>query len=98
MIRVALPVHLRTLAKVDREVLLQVDAPASLGKVLDVLEEEYPVLRGTIRDHGTKKCRPFIRFFVTGEDWTHESMDISLPEAIESGVEPLRIVGAIAGG
>ncbi len=98
MIRVALPVHLRTLAKVDREVQLQVEAPMSLGMVLDVLEEQYPVLRGTIRDHGTKKCRPFIRFFVDGEDWTHEPMDIVLPDAVVSGREPLRIVGAIAGG
>ena len=98
MIRVALPVHLRTLAKVDREVHLTVASPATLGVVLEVLEEEYPVLRGTIRDHVSKKCRPFIRFFVNGEDWTHEPMDILLPESITAGTEPLRIVGAMAGG
>lgn len=98
MIRIAIPVHLRTLAKVNREVELQIEAPVSLGMVLDALEDRYPVLRGTIRDHVTKKCRPFIRFFVTGEDWTHEAMDTLLPDAITSGVEPLRIVGAMAGG
>ncbi len=98
MIRIILPVHLRTLVKVNHEIQLQDSELKTLGTILDALEAEYPVLQGTIRDHGTKKCRPFIRFFACGEDWTHEPMDTLLPEAILTGAEPLRIVGAIAGG
>ena len=98
MIRVALPVHLRTLVGVSREVTLQVDDPATVSSVLDVLENEYPVLRGTIRDHASKERRAFIRFFVCGEDWSLEPTDIPLPERIVSGKEPLRVIGAMAGG
>jgi molybdopterin synthase sulfur carrier subunit len=98
MIRINLPVHLRTLVKENREILLHGSELRTLGSVLDALEEQYPMLQGTIRDHGTKKCRPFIRFFLCGEDWTHETMDVILPEAVLLGAEPLRIVGAIAGG
>jgi molybdopterin synthase sulfur carrier subunit len=98
MIKVILPVHLRTLIKDNREIQLEVTGSATLGMVLDALEIHHPVLQGTIRDHTTKKCRPFIRFFTCGEDWTHEPMDTVLPEAVLTGEEPLRIVGAIAGG
>jgi len=98
MIRIILPVHLRTLVKTNHEIQFQDAELKTIGTILDALEAEYPVLQGTIRDHGTKKCRPFIRFFACGEDWTHEPMDTLLPEAILTGVEPLRIIGAIAGG
>lgn len=98
MIRIVLPIHLRTMVKVDRELELQLHGSATLSSVLDALEAQYPVLQGTIRDHTTKKCRPFIRFFVCGEDWTHEPMDKELPAAITASMEPLRIVGAMAGG
>lgn len=97
-IRVQIPYHLRTLAKVDGEVDVQVDGPVTIGAVLDSLEMKYPVLRGTIRDHVTKKRRPFIRFFVCSEDLSHEPQDHVLPDAIASGAEPFLIVGAIAGG
>jgi sulfur-carrier protein len=98
MIRVVLPTHLRRLAKVSREVSLPIKGPITLGSVLDALEDEYPVLRGTIRDHVTKERRPFIRFFVTGEDWSHEPVDTPLPVEIVSGKEPFWVVGAMAGG
>jgi len=98
MIRVALPTHLRTLANINREVEVQVEGSASLADVLDVLEDRYPMLRGTIRDHGTLQRRPFIRFFACGEDWSHESPDAPLPDAILEGKEPLRVIGAMAGG
>ena len=98
MIRINLPVHLRTLVKDNREILLTVAGVVTIGSVLDALESQYPMLQGTIRDHDSKKCRPFIRFFACGEDWTHEPMDALLPEAVITGAEPLRIVGAIAGG
>jgi len=98
MIRVALPTHLRTLANVNREVEVQVEGPVSLADVLDVLENRYPMLRGTIRDHSTLQRRPFIRFFACGEDWSHESPDAPLPDAILEGKEPLRVIGAMAGG
>jgi molybdopterin synthase sulfur carrier subunit len=98
MIRVALPTHLRTLANVGGEVELQTDDPVTLSAVLDALEKRYPMLRGTIRDHVTKERRDFVRFFVCGEDWSHESPDAPLPEAVAAGVEPLRVVGALAGG
>ena len=98
MIRVALPHHLRTLANVGKEVELQVDGSATLSAVLDVLEDQYPMLRGTIRDHVTHQRRPFIRFFACGQDLSHESPDTPLPEAIVTGAEPFRVVGAMAGG
>jgi molybdopterin synthase sulfur carrier subunit len=98
MIRVALPTHLRTLANVSGEVELQTDGPVTLSAVLDALEERYPMLRGTIRDHVTKERRDFVRFFACGEDWSHESPDAPLPDAVAAGSEPLRVVGALAGG
>jgi molybdopterin synthase sulfur carrier subunit len=98
MIRVALPQHLRTLAQVGREVELQVSDAASIDAVLEALEASYPMLRGTLRDHITLQRRPFIRFFVCGEDWSLEPTSLPLPEAILKGVEPLRVVGAMAGG
>ena len=98
MIRVVLPVHLRTLARVDREVQLQIEAPVTLGSVLDALEARHPVLRGAIRDHVTLRRRPFVRFFGCERDLSHEPPEAPLPEAIETGAEPLLIVGAMAGG
>ena len=98
MIRIVLPFHLRNLARVNGEVELEVVGPATLGAVLDAIETRYPVLRGTIRDHGTLKRRPFIRFFVCKEDWSLEPPDTPLPEAVVNGAEPFLIVGAIAGG
>ncbi|MCC6190975.1 MAG: MoaD/ThiS family protein [Anaerolineales bacterium] len=98
MIRVVIPHHLRTLARVDREVELAVEPPVTLGAVLDALEARYPVLRGTIREHGTLQRRAFIRFFTCGQDWSQEPYDTSLPEAVVAGAEPLRVVGAMAGG
>lgn len=98
MIRVALPQHLRTLARVDGEVEFNLPGDASLVNVLDALEDRFPTLRGTIRDHTTKKRRAFIRFFACGEDLTHDSPDAPLPAAVVAGKEPLLIVGAMAGG
>jgi hypothetical protein len=98
MIRVELPAHLRTLARVNGEIRLEVGGPVTQRSVLDALETRYPVLCGTIRDHVTQKRRPFIRFFVCSEDWSHEPPDTPLPEAVASGVEPFLVVGAIAGG
>jgi molybdopterin synthase sulfur carrier subunit len=98
VIRVVLPQHLRTLAHVEGEVGVDVPNGASLRAVLDALEESYPMLRGTIRDHGTAKRRDFIRFFACGQDITLDSPDEPLPDAVEEGEEPLRIVGAMAGG
>jgi molybdopterin synthase sulfur carrier subunit len=98
MIRVALPYHLRNLAKVDDEVSVDVDGQVTLRSVLDALEARYPMLRGTIRDQVTQKRRPFLRFFAGGEDLSHESPDTPLPDAVASGTEPLLVVGAIAGG
>jgi sulfur-carrier protein len=98
MIRVVLPAHLRTLAEVDREVILNVQGPATLGSVLDTLEATYPVLRGTIRDHVTLKRRPFIRFFACEQDLSHDSPSVALPPAVVSGAEPFMVVGAMAGG
>ena len=97
MIRVALPAHLRTLARVDGEVALNVASP-TLGAALDALEAAYPVLQGTIRDHVTRKRRDFVRFFACEEDLSHEPPTCSLPPAVANGTEPLLIVGAIAGG
>ena len=98
MIRVVLPHHLRTLARVGREVELQVEGPATLGSVLDALEAQYPMLCGTIRDHVTQQRRPFIRFFASGRDLSHEPPDAPLPDAVALGAEPFRVVGAMAGG
>ncbi|MGO9255457.1 MAG: MoaD/ThiS family protein [Bryobacteraceae bacterium] len=98
MIRVILPAHLRTLARVSGEVKLEVDGPATLRSVLDTLEARYPMLRGTIRDQVTGQRRPFVRFFACAEDLSHEPPDMPLPEAVRSSAEPLLLVGAIAGG
>jgi molybdopterin synthase sulfur carrier subunit len=98
MIRVVLPHHLRTLAHVAREVELQVDGPTTLGSVLDTLEAQYPMLRGTIRDHVTQQRRPFIRFFACGQDWSHQPPDAPLPDLVAMGAEPFLVVGAMAGG
>ena len=98
MIRVELPAHLRTLAKVSGEVQLEVEGPITQCSVLDALEARYPMLEGTIRDHVTKQRRPFVRFFACQEDLSHESPHAPLPEAVANGAEPLLIVGAIAGG
>ena len=98
MIRVVLPHHLRTLARVGKEVELQVEGVVTLSAVLDALETRYPMLRGTIRDHATKQRRPFIRFFACGQDLSHEPADAPLPDAVAMGVEPLWVVGAVAGG
>ena len=98
MIRVVLPFHLRTLARVDGEVQLEVEGPATLRSVLDALEARYPVLRGTIRDHATLRRRPFIRFFACEEDLSHEPPETKVPDAVVTGTEPLLIIGAMAGG
>jgi sulfur-carrier protein len=98
MIRVVLPAHLRTLAKVNNEVELEIAGPVTQRTVVDALEEKFPMLRGTIRDHVTKQRRPFLRFFACEEDWSQEGPDALLPEAVVNGEEPLLIIGAIAGG
>jgi len=98
MIRVVLPYHLRNLARVDAEVQIEVDSPVTLRSVLDALEARYPILRGTIRDHGTLKRRPFVRFFACKEDLSLEPPETRLPDAVVSGAEPFLVVGAIAGG
>jgi len=98
MIRVVLPHHLCTLAKVDGEVELAVAAPVTQNSILDALELRYPMLAGTVRDHVTRRRRPLVRFFVCDEDITHDPTDAPLPEAVASGAEPFRIIGAIAGG
>src|SRR5450755_1870037 len=98
MIRVEIPLHLRTLAHVSGEVKLEVADPVTVRSVLDALEARYPMLEGTIRDHVTQQRRPFLRFFACEEDLSHESPDALLPEAVASGKEPLVILGAIAGG
>ena len=98
MIRVVLPYHLRTLAKVNDEVQLEVNGQVTQRSVLDALEARYPMLRGTIRDQVTGQRRPFLRFFACEEDLSHESPDAPLPEAVATGAEPLLVLGAIAGG
>jgi sulfur-carrier protein len=98
MIRVALPWHLRNLARVDGEVMLALSGEVTQRSILDALEEAYPVLRGTIRDHVTAQRRPFLRFFACEEDLSHELADAPLPEAVAKGTEPFMVVGAIAGG
>jgi molybdopterin synthase sulfur carrier subunit len=98
VIRVVLPAHLRTLARVDGEVKLDLDGAVTPRAVLDALEAEYPMLRGTIRDQVTGQRRPFLRFFACEEDLSHESPDAPLPEAVLTGAEPFLVVGAMAGG
>jgi sulfur-carrier protein len=98
IVRVVLPAHLRTLARVDGEVKVDLDGPATQRAVLDALEAAYPMLRGTIRDPETKRRRAFLRFFACEEDLSNESPDAPLPEAVARGVEPLLVVGAMAGG
>lgn len=98
MIRVILPFHLKNLARVDGEVQLDVPAPVTIGGTLDAIEVKFPVLRGTIRDHGTLKRRPFIRYFACKEDLSLEPPETLLPEEVVSGKEPFLVVGAMAGG
>jgi hypothetical protein len=98
MIRVVLPFHLRTLARVEGEVQLEVKGPVTQRSILDALEARYPMLCGTIRDHVTQQRRAFVRFFACEEDLSHESPDTPLPEAVASGAEPFLVIGAIAGG
>jgi molybdopterin synthase sulfur carrier subunit len=98
VIRVVLPGHLRTLAQLQGEVSLSVEAPATLGSVLDALEERYPVLRGTIRDQISLRRRPFVRFFACEEDLSHNPFDTPLPDAVTLGAEPLVVLGAMSGG
>lgn len=97
-VRVALPYHLRTLARIDGDVTLGVAAPVTIASVLDALESRYPMLCGTIREHDTHKRRPFLRFFACEEDLTHDPVDKPLPDAVVQGREPFLIIGAIAGG
>ena len=98
MIRVELPQHLQTLARVGREVEVSVDGPVTIGAVLDAVEARYPVLQGTIRDHVSRKRRPFLRFFACQDDLSLEGPELRLPDAVVRGAEPFMIVGAIAGG
>jgi hypothetical protein len=98
MIRVVIPAHLQTLARASREVQLDVAGELSLRSVLDALEDRFPMLRGTIRDHVTQRRRPFVRFFACERDLSHEPPDAPLPDAVATGAEPLLIVGAMAGG
>jgi hypothetical protein len=98
MIRVVLPAHLRTLARVDGEVKIDVAGPVTQRSVLDALEAAYPMLRGTIRDHVTRQRRPFLRFFACEQDLSHEAPDAPLPGAVAEGTEPYLVVGAMAGG
>ena len=97
-IRVVLPYHLRNMARVGAEISVDVTGPVTLCSVLDGIEDRYPMLKGTIRDHRTLKRRPFLRFYVCSQDWSHESPDKLLPAEIASGAEPLLVIGAIAGG
>jgi hypothetical protein len=98
VIKVVLPAHLRTLARISGKAELEIEGPVTQRSVLDALEAKYPMLRGTIRDHVTQQRRPFIRFFACGQDMSHESPDTPLPDAVATGAEPFLIVGAIAGG
>jgi molybdopterin synthase sulfur carrier subunit len=98
MIRVVLPAHLRTLARVDGEVKLEVAGPVTQRSVLDALEAAYPVLRGTIRDRATHRRRAFVRFFACEQDLSHEALDAALPEPVATGAEPFLVIGAMAGG
>ena len=98
MIRVVLPTHLRTLARVDGEVRLEMDGAVTQSAVLDALEARYPMLRGTMRDQLTQKRRPFVRFFACQQDLSHDAPDAPLPEAVATGAEPFLVIGAMAGG
>ena len=98
MIRVELPAHLRTLARVSDEVTIEVVGPITQRAIIDAIEARYPVLRGTIRDYLTGKRRPYVRFFACEQDLSHEPPDVPLPDAIASGTEPFLVVGAMAGG
>jgi molybdopterin converting factor small subunit len=98
MIRIELPAHLRTLARVSGDVQVDIAGAATLGAVLDALEARHPVLRGTIRDHVTLRRRPFVRFFACEEDFSHEPPDTPLPNAVASGAEPFLVIGALSGG
>ena len=98
MIRVILPPHLRTLARVGNNLILEVEGPVTQRAILDVLEDRYPMLRGTIRDHVTQQRRAFVRFFACGQDLSHEPPDAPLPDAVTNGDEPFLVVGAMAGG
>jgi molybdopterin converting factor small subunit len=98
MIRVVLPAHLRTIARVNGEVQLDVEGQATQRSVLDALEARYPALRGTLRDYVTQQRRPFVRFFACEQDLSHEPPDAPLPDAVASGAEPFLVMGAIAGG
>jgi sulfur-carrier protein len=98
VIRVELPAHLQALARVEGEVRLEVSGPATLAAVLDALEARFPVLCGTIRDHTTRRRRPFVRFYACAEDLSHEPPDTPLPDAVASGAEPFLVIGALAGG
>lgn len=98
MIRVVLPAHLRTLAKINGEVSLNLDGTVTQAAILTAIEQRYPMLSGAIRDHGTLKRRPFIRFFACGEDLSHESPETPVPDEVVRGAEPFMVVGAIAGG
>jgi hypothetical protein len=98
VIRVVLPAHLRTLARVGGEVTLELEGPVTQRSVLDALEARYPMLRGAIRDHVTQRRRPFVRFFACAEDVSHDSPDAPLPDAVAAGAEPFLVVGAMAGG
>ncbi len=98
MIRVVLPTHLRTLARVEGEALLDVAGPATQRRVIDALENRYPMLRGTLRDRATQQRRPFVRFFACQRDLSHDGLDTALPDEVVAGAEPLLVVGAMAGG
>ncbi len=99
LVRVEIPFHLRTLTRIEgREVTVEVAPPVTIGSVLDAVEAKYPVLRGTIRDHGTRQRRPFLRYYVCEEDWSNRPAETPLPEEILPGKEPFSIIGAIAGG
>lgn len=97
-VRVVLPAHLRTLAGVGDEIEVQLNSRATVCAVLDAIERDFPVLRGTIRDHDTRQRRPFLRFFACGEDLSHDAVDAPLPDAVGAGAEPFMVIGAIAGG
>jgi sulfur-carrier protein len=98
MIRVVIPYHLRTLAGINGEAALDVGGPPTLRSVLDALEERYPMLRGTIRDHVTHERRPFVRFYAREQDFSNGQLDAVLPDSVATGHEPLLVIGAIAGG
>jgi molybdopterin synthase sulfur carrier subunit len=98
MIRVVLPAHLRTLARIDGDVEIELEGPVTQRAILDAIEGRYPMLRGTIRDHVTLRRRPFVRFFACAQDLSHESPDTPLPDAVAQGTEPFMIIGAMAGG